>query len=143
MTPGYGFLNFIAFNNILIIAENVDDFATEADGIPDGLVDDPDDEGWGGTLTFEFEDDVFLGIIGLLDLDHNEDSFIRFYDSTGDLIIGLPLLPIGDNGLLPLPLYFDEHPFRVMEIESGGPGPVTDSGFFFVEDGHGHPGPTN
>ena len=51
---------------MLIIAED------DVDSDVDGLVDDPDDEVNGGSITFRFDDPVRLGVIGLLDLEGNE-----------------------------------------------------------------------
>ncbi len=72
--------------NVLIIAEDV----VDADG--DGLVDDPDDNGSGGSLTFDFEAPVELRRIGLLDIDENETegSIVMTRDDGSVVTISIP-----------------------------------------------------
>ena len=90
-TPGYGPNNTAPLGNLLIIAENVND------GNGDGLVDVPDDEAGGGTITFDFDRPVAVSSIALIDLDEGAiGSIIRFFD--GATQIGeVDLPPAGDN----------------------------------------------
>lgn len=58
-------LNDQALNNTLIIAENL------YDNNNDGLVDDPDDEAYGGVLSFNFDSPVTIHTVKLVDLNVN------------------------------------------------------------------------
>jgi hypothetical protein len=70
-TPGYGWLNDIAYGKLLIIAENqwgLNRF---------GYVLDPDDEEGGGTIFFKFDYPVALDRLTLIDVDPIETAHFR------------------------------------------------------------------
>jgi hypothetical protein len=66
-------VNDVAYGNVLIIAENVDDLDF------DGLVDVPDDEAMGGIATFRFDAPVVVNRVVLLDIDTGESAQVRLY----------------------------------------------------------------
>jgi len=68
--------------NLLIIAEN----ATDDDN--NGLVDDPDDEGDGGQMTFEFDMPVTIASVSVVDIDSGENggTIVTCIDESGDKI---------------------------------------------------------
>ena len=68
---------------------------TDADPA-DGLVDDPDENNFGGTATFAFDHDVTIGSIKWIDKDHVVDNFVIAYNAAGDVIISVPV-PLGAN----------------------------------------------
>lgn len=71
--------NTTAFGNVLIVAENDVDTAPT-----NGFVDDPDDEGGGGSLYFDFADKAAVCSVTLIDIDENPGTELRFYRN-GDL----------------------------------------------------------
>ena len=70
--------------NLLIISE-------------DGDSSDPDDNARGGTLIFDFDRPTEIAELGLLDIDQNETTQIRLYDSQGSLIKTINVNGRGDN----------------------------------------------
>lgn len=72
-TPGYGFHNVTALGNLLIVAENALDWNL------DGLVDDPDDEKFGGTFFFGFDRPARISEVTMVDVDFTEHSRMRCY----------------------------------------------------------------
>jgi hypothetical protein len=81
----------VDIGNIAVLAENVRD----ANG--DGLVDDPDENNFGGTVTFTFDQDVSIGSFVFVDHDHQPADFAAAYDASGNLITKV-LIPIAGNG---------------------------------------------
>lgn len=77
--------------NLIILAENVND----QNG--DGLVDNPDDDAAGGTITFDFANPITLQAFTMVDLDDNANNIItlEFADGRPDLVISCP--QIGNN----------------------------------------------
>jgi hypothetical protein len=97
-TPGYHPTNQQAQGVALILAGNVKD----VDG--DGLVDLPDSDAWGGTMSFEFEYDVLFESASVLDVDRRENSYVELWSKHSDgtcalyeLMVTLPFDQLGDN----------------------------------------------
>ncbi|MFT5285258.1 MAG: hypothetical protein ACI8TQ_001420 [Planctomycetota bacterium] len=91
--PG-GVGNDSALGHVLIIAED------DVDAVPnDGLIDDPDDEAFGGSLFFDFDDPTTICSVSLLDIDEMPGTELRFYRN-GDLVNPdetLSILSLGDG----------------------------------------------
>ena len=81
----------VDIGNIAVLAENVDD----KNG--DGLVDDPDENNFGGRVTFSFDQDVSIGSFLFVDHDHQPADYAAAYDASGSLITKV-LIPIAGNG---------------------------------------------
>jgi len=81
----------VDIGNIAVLAENVDD----ANG--DGLVDDPDENNFGGHVTFTFDQAVRIGSFLFVDHDHQPADFAAVYDASGNLITKVAI-PIAGNG---------------------------------------------
>ena len=91
-TPGYGSNNDTPFEKLLIIAED------DVDVNPaDGLVDDPDDERFGGTITFTFDTPVDICGATLIDIDSNEHCLITGYDGGGFEVGNVLVQALDDN----------------------------------------------
>ncbi len=71
--------------NVLIISE-------------DGDSSDPDDKAGGGTIRFQWSDDVLVKSIGLLGIDRSGGSITAF-DDDGDLLRTVAIPDLGDNSL--------------------------------------------
>jgi hypothetical protein len=93
VTPGYGYGNDLPRGNVLIIAENL------IDGDGDSLVDDPDDEWLGGTLTMCFADEVTFISGTVLDVDYGETAWFEAFDGGGFSLGTFFLNSLGDNSL--------------------------------------------
>ncbi len=83
-TPGSGFGNTFALGNVLIISE-------------DGDESDPDDNAGGGTIVFDFDDEVSVQAADLLDIDSDEGAIVRAYDAGGTLIAEVNAEASGNN----------------------------------------------
>jgi hypothetical protein len=119
VTPGYGFGNDTPLGKVLIIAEN------DVDADSDGLVDDPDDEEFGGQLNFKFTTDVeFIGAT-ILDVDGTQMDSFNLYDAADVLITSLPILILGDNSVQTLKQEPPVTGVRRAELVLGGSGAVT------------------
>ena len=83
--------NDVAEGNIIILAENVND------GNGDGLVDNPDDDAAGGTITFDFANPITIQAFTMVDLDDHANNIITltFADGRPDLVVSVP--QIGNN----------------------------------------------
>lgn len=83
--------NDVSEGNLIILAENVID----NDG--DGLVDNPDDDAAGGTITFDFANPITVQAFTIVDLDDNANNVItlEFADGRPDLVVNVP--QIGNN----------------------------------------------
>jgi hypothetical protein len=81
----------VDIGNIAVLAENV----TDRNG--DGLVDDPDENNFGGRVTFTFDQDVSIGSFVFVDHDHHAADHAAAYDASGNLITKV-LIPIAGNG---------------------------------------------
>jgi hypothetical protein len=71
--------------NIAIFPTNLDD----TNG--DGLVDDPDENNFGGTATFAFDHEVSIGSVLWIDKDASHDNFVIAYNAAGDVIVSVPV----------------------------------------------------
>src|SRR5205809_5063587 len=81
----------VDIGNIAVLAKNL------TDSNHDGLVDDPDDNNFGGKVTFTFDRDVSIGSFIFVDHDHQPSDFAAAYDASGSLIKKV-LIPVGGNG---------------------------------------------
>ncbi len=115
-TPGYGANNDTALGNLLILAEDL------VDSNNDMLVDDPDDDELGGTITFRFDRPVTACALGLIDLDKGGiGSRIRFYDAGNAQIDDLALPSLGDNSFQEVDFFIEEvSRIEVDFVSSGG-----------------------
>jgi hypothetical protein len=80
----------VDIGNIAIFAKNV----TDQNG--DGLVDDPDENNFGGTATFKFDQPVTIGSLLWVDKDHANPNFVVAYDGAGGILANVPV-PQGAN----------------------------------------------
>jgi hypothetical protein len=81
----------VDIGNIAILAKNL------TDSNSDGLVDDPDENDFGGKVTFTFDQDVSIGSFKFVDHDHQPSDFAAAYDASDNLITKV-LIPIAGNG---------------------------------------------
>ncbi len=91
---GYIFGDNSGAKNILIIQENL---PTQAN--PNPL---PDDDAQGGIIRLTFDEPMTFKAVGIVDIDDNPDSFIRFYsDTSATTLIGsqaqIPTTPTRQN----------------------------------------------
>lgn len=94
-TPGE---NCEALGNILIVAENIVDVSPA-----DGLVDDPDDEASGGTISFIFDSAIIPESIVILDIDAENASVSLYYENSN--IVTINALDLGNNSAQTIDLY--------------------------------------
>ena len=80
----------VDIGNIAIFAKNL----TDTDG--DGLVDDPDENNFGGTATFNFDQAVTIGSLLWIDKDASHPNFVVAYDAAGQVLVSVPV-PQGAN----------------------------------------------
>lgn len=90
--------NAVALGNVLIIAEN------DMDANSDGLVDVPDDEAHGGSITIDFTAPTEVFEIELLDLDDGNGGNILFAELVNGSIASFPIPNLGDNSTYKFPL---------------------------------------
>ena len=81
----------VDIGNIAILARSL------AGSGSDGIVDDPDENNFGGVVTFTFDQPVHIGSIIIVDHDHQPSDHIDAYDAAGNLIKSVPI-PVLDNG---------------------------------------------
>jgi len=81
----------VNIGNIAILAKNL------TDSNSDGLVDDPDENNFGGKVTFTFDQDVSIGSFTFVDHDHQPADFAAAYGASGSLIKKV-LIPIAGDG---------------------------------------------
>lgn len=77
--------------NIAILANNLED---EDD---DGLVDDPDENNYGGRAIFTFDQEVSVSSFLFVDKDHGSEDFAVAYDAGGGVLANVPI-PQAGNG---------------------------------------------
>ena len=82
--------NCQSLGQVLIIAEN------ETDGYSDGVVDVPDDESGGGTITFTFTSPVNVARVEILDIEESTAGTVEASNG-GGLVASAPMLGLGDN----------------------------------------------
>lgn len=80
----------VDIGNIAIFAKNLND----ANG--NGLVDDPDENNFGGRAVFAFDQDVSIGSVLWVDKDAGHDNFVVAYNAAGEVITSVPV-PRGAN----------------------------------------------
>ena len=80
----------VDIGNIAIFANNL----TDSNG--DGLVDDPDENNFGGTATFNFDQAVTIGSLLWIDKDASHPNFVVAYDAAGQVLVSVPV-PQGAN----------------------------------------------
>ena len=105
--------NDMALRNVLIISEDND-------------AGDPDDNGNGGTLIFDFDNPVMIDEVGIMDID-SAGNRIDLFDAVGALILSAPIESVGNNGVGRVAL--DATGVSKMEIVLTGSGAVTDIEF--------------
>ena len=84
VSSGNGVGNFTSLKKTLIISE-------------DGDSNDPDDEGYGGTITFMFDQPIRMKSVGLLDIDRGESTRLRGYNASGSRVINETQSGLGNN----------------------------------------------
>ncbi len=85
--------NFFERGNVLIHAEDL------GDSNGDGLLDDPDDEASGATFTFEFDEEVCLKSITLIDVESSENGYLYAYDASGSTVLSQQIIGLGNNSI--------------------------------------------
>ncbi|MEO0652661.1 MAG: hypothetical protein AAFZ65_18455, partial [Planctomycetota bacterium] len=115
-TPGFGENNDTFLGNLLILAEN------DVDADMDGLVDDPDDSADGGTIRFDFDQNVTFFGFQVIDVDSKEIDAILLFDEFDNVLIAADLGPIGENSV------------QSFDVDGGVPG-VRRGEFFFSGSG--------
>ena len=100
--------------NVLIISE-------------DGDSSDPDDNARGGTLIFDFDRPTDVAEVGLLDVESNQTTQIRLYDSNGDLIKVITSTGRADN--LQQAIDVSAEGVSRMEVQLQGSGAITNVTF--------------
>lgn len=81
----------VDIGNIAVLAENV------RDSNGDGLVDDPDENNFGGRAIFNFDQDVTIRSFVFVDHDHQPTDHAAAYDASGNLIKQV-VIPLAGNG---------------------------------------------
>jgi hypothetical protein len=107
-----------SYGNLLIIAEDL------CDKNGDDLVDDPDDEAFGGVYIFDFENAVQVMYVVLVDIDNDESAETRLFGING-LIATIPASALGNNSVQSL---ICEQHFGVlrMEVEISSSGAIAE-----------------
>ncbi|NET37932.1 MAG: hypothetical protein F6K19_39040 [Cyanothece sp. SIO1E1] len=110
-----------------------DTFGTEAQGnvliINESRNGEPDDFAGGGTLVFEFDMEVTLDSITLLDIDENRGASLNVFDAFGETLATVSGLSSGgDNGLLQH-LFDDLSGISRLEVTLPGSGAIASIGF--------------
>jgi hypothetical protein len=119
----------VDIGNIAIFANNL----TDSNG--DGLVDDPDENNFGGTATFAFDQDVSIGSVKWIDKDHGNPNFVVAYNAAGDVLVSVPVplganasvqtIPVNADGVRRLEfVYHESGGFTGIEVECGAPTPT-------------------
>src|SRR3972149_4228350 len=71
----------VDIGNIAVLAKDL----TDSNG--DGLVDDPDENNFGGKAIFPFDQPVHVGSLLFVDHDHQPSDFIAAYNASGNVIV--------------------------------------------------------
>ena len=100
--------NNTAFGKVLIISE-------------DGDSSDPDDDASGGTIYFNFDSDVEIVSLAVLDIENNV-SFVRTYDAADNVLSTTMMLNLGNNSAQTLNINTDG--VRRMEVFFAGSGAI-------------------
>ncbi|MDY6899189.1 MAG: hypothetical protein SWZ49_14085, partial [Cyanobacteriota bacterium] len=99
--------------NVLIISE-------------DGNASNPDDKAGGGTIRFQWSDDVLVNSIGLLDIEETGGS-ITAYDDDGELLRTVAIPDLGDNSLGQVDINTAEVAY--LDVNLVGSGAITELSF--------------
>lgn len=91
-TPGAGTGNDFAFGMLTIVAEN----DVDMDG--DGLIDDPDDNEFGGNLVYTWDAPVAVASVTLVDVDEPAGAMVRLF-SAGVLLQSVTVPGLDDNNV--------------------------------------------
>ncbi|MFT4539441.1 MAG: hypothetical protein ACI835_001888 [Planctomycetota bacterium] len=113
-TPGTHPSNTVALGKLLIIAENTN-------GGGDGFVDNPDDERFGGVITFDFDNPITICSITVVDIDDGDLSWLEFHQQGGGINV-IPLQNMGDNSVQTIG--FTEDDVMRLEVHFGGSGGI-------------------
>ncbi len=84
--------NNTALNKLLIIAEDI------VDSNNDGFVDDPDDEAYGGSIYFDFDEPVKVSNVKLVDID-NKSNDVKGFNSSGAEIFNIRMSDLNHNSV--------------------------------------------
>ncbi|MEM6271887.1 MAG: HYR domain-containing protein, partial [Bacteroidota bacterium] len=125
-----GVTNNIPEGNTLIIAERL------TDNNNDGLVDNPDDEARGGSITFTFNPTATVDSVVLIDVDDNTGWSAASCVLNNGQTLNMPIPNMGDNGRIVIPIMQDS--VQKLTINLGGSGSI--AGLYFCADG---PAPSN
>ncbi len=124
ITPGYGVGNNVAEGKIIIIAEN------DTDANNDGLVDDPNDEAFGGNMFFDFDFPVLINDLTFIDVDGLEASFVQCINPSNQVVGTVPLANLGDNSRQTIAIFVPN--VTRLKVHFGGSGSV--AGFCFCSN---------
>lgn len=85
----------VGVGNIAILAKNLNDVEPAPSG--DGLVDDPDENDFGGRQVYAFDQAVHIGSFLFIDKDHGTPDKAVAYDGSNSVITEVPI-PLAGNG---------------------------------------------
>ncbi len=111
-----------AYDHVLIIQEN-------ADGCGDGFCDEPDDEGWGGTILFQIQGFIHLCSMDLLDIDEDAGAVVRTYQ--GQYLIDEIVVPPGPDNSLQRVFFNTGLLLTHVEVELSGSGAIAEFEYGF------------
>ena len=83
----------VGIGPLLIIPDNIIDFNN------DGRVDNPNDNQFGGVMTFDFEECVNINSFKFVDQDQNNLPVVTAYDSTGAIITQVSVPNMGESSV--------------------------------------------
>jgi hypothetical protein len=87
----------------------------------DGLVDRPDENNYGGTATFTFDQEVNIGSFVFVDKDHGSADFAIAYDAANSIITQVPIPQAGDGSVQTINVNADGvRRFELVYGDSGG-----------------------
>jgi hypothetical protein len=119
----------VDIGNIALFAKNL----TDTNG--DGLVDDPDENNFGGTATFTFDQAVTIGSLLWIDKDASHPNFVVAYDAAGGILANVSVrrganasvqtVEINADGVRRLELVYQESgAFTGIEVTCQDPTPT-------------------
>lgn len=105
----------VDIGNIAILANNLND------GNGDGLVDDPDENNYGGRAIFTFDQDVRIGSFQFVDKDHGSSDVATAYDAAGAVLTSVPIPQAGNGSVQTIAVNADGvRRFELVYRDSGG-----------------------
>ncbi|MBN2016055.1 DUF4215 domain-containing protein [Candidatus Dojkabacteria bacterium] len=130
VTPGYGYNNTVARNEVLIIPQDA------VDANHDGLIDNPNDDADGGKMEILFSTPAEILNLGLLDIDESGGA-VRLYTVGGTPINTYPASNLGDNSFQRINV--NQTGVGKLEVELVGSGALTDISYciYLPECGNG------